>query len=130
MKSRKEIKNLYKEKKFTIGVFQIRNKVNNKVFIDSGLDLDALWNRNKFQLNGGTHLNKGLQKEWKEFGADQFQFEILSEIKQDDEGRPRNYRKEARLLATKFIEALQSTGQKDIIKDDSVLRIQSCNFFR
>ena len=112
MKSRKEINNLYKEKEFTIGVFQIRNAVNNKVFIDSGLDLDALWNRSKFELNGGTHLNKELQKDWKEFGGDQFQFEILSEIEQDDEGRPRNYRKEAKLLATKFIEALQSTDQK------------------
>lgn len=30
MKSKKEIKDSYKEKKFQIGVFQIRNTVNNK----------------------------------------------------------------------------------------------------
>ena len=70
--------------KFRIGVFQISNIVNNKIYIESSTDLAAIWNRNRFQLNNGLHPNVTLQKEWNEFGQDSFNYEILSEIKQDD----------------------------------------------
>ena len=67
MKSKKEVKDSYKGMKFQIGVFQIRNTVNNKIYIESSTHLIAIWNRHKFQLNSWLHPNKNLQKEWTEF---------------------------------------------------------------
>jgi len=106
MKSKKELKESYKEMKFKIGVFQIRNIVNNKIYVESSVDLVAIWNRYKFQLKNGLHPNTYLQKEFSEFGEKKFIFEILSEIKQDDT-KNTDYRKEVKQLETMFIEELQ-----------------------
>jgi len=112
MKTKKEIKDEYKLKKFPIGVFQIRNTINNKVFIDSSIDLDSIWNRHRFQLNFGIHTNKNLQKEWKQFGEENFVYEILSTLKQDSETAKRvNYDKEAKVLALMIIEDIQPFGE-------------------
>jgi group I intron endonuclease len=112
MKDKKAIKDNYKEMKFPIGVFQIRNTVNNKIYIESSTNLAAIWNRHQFQLNNGLHPNKMLQKEWNEFGQDNFKYEILSEINQDDNKALDYYRKEAKQLESMFIEDLQPFGDK------------------
>ncbi|MBK7094335.1 MAG: GIY-YIG nuclease family protein [Saprospiraceae bacterium] len=106
MRSRKEIKESYKEMKFQIGVYQIRNISNNKIFIGSSTNLAAIWNRQKFQLNYGSHPNSILQKEWNEYGQENFVFEVISEIKQDDD-KPMNYQKEIKSLEAMFIEELK-----------------------
>lgn len=111
MKSKKELKDSYKEMKFKIGVFQIRNITNNKIYIEASTDLVAIWNRHKFQLNCGLHTNTYLQKEWIEFGQENFTYEILSEIKQDDTKKI-DYRKEANHLELMFIEELQPFDEK------------------
>lgn len=107
MKTKRELKNIYKEKKFKIGVFQIRNTQNNKIFIDSSTDLDAIWNRHKFQLNFGAHANIELQMDWNEYGEDTFTFEIISVIDQKDDDNGVDYRKEVKELKDMFIEELQ-----------------------
>jgi hypothetical protein len=121
MKSKKELKDSYKEMKFKIGVFQIRNTVNHKIYIESSTDLVAIWNRHRFQLNNGLHPNINLQKEWDEFGQNSFTYEILSEIKQDDKKTLDYYRKEAIQLETMFIEDLQPFGDKGYNKEKVVI---------
>jgi hypothetical protein len=111
MKTKKELKDAYKQIQFKIGVFQIRNTVNHKVFIDHSVNLDKIWNRHRLELDFGNHRNVVLQKEWKEFGADKFQFEILGEIEQEDNPNI-DYAKEAKKLAQMFIEEVQPFGDK------------------
>ncbi|MBK8515333.1 MAG: GIY-YIG nuclease family protein [Saprospiraceae bacterium] len=111
MKSKKELKDIYKEHKSRIGVFQIRNLINNKIFIEWSSDLQNIWNRHKFQLNSGLHPNIQLQKDWNEYGQDNFSYEILSEIKQEDV-ETTDFRKEAKQLELMFIEELQPFGDK------------------
>lgn len=53
MKSPKELKAEYKQKVFKIGVYQIRNTVNGKVFIGTNVNLDAIWNRHRSELTLG-----------------------------------------------------------------------------
>ncbi|MDR0757384.1 MAG: GIY-YIG nuclease family protein [Tannerella sp.] len=106
MKTKKELKAIYREMKFRIGVFQIRNIANNKIYIAGSTDLVAIWNRSRFQLNCGIHPNAGLQKEWKEFGEENFVYEILGEIKQD-EAKTTDYGKELKQLEGMLIEELQ-----------------------
>ena len=111
MKSKKELKNEYKQMKFRIGVFQIRNTVNNKIYIDSSTDLIAIWNRQRFQLNLGSHKNSYLQKDWLEFGEDKFIYEILEEIEQKDETSI-DYSKELKTLEVMYIEELKPFNEK------------------
>ena len=111
MKTNKELKEEYKQMKFRIGVFQIRNTLNNKIFIDSSANIDAKWNRHKVQLDFGSHPNSELQKDWKESGKNNFVFEALGEVKQSDE-ETIDYTCEAELLKEMFIEELQPFDDK------------------
>jgi group I intron endonuclease len=111
MKMNKALRQQYSQQKFRMGVFQIRNTVNRKIFLGSSVNLEAIWNRNRMELNLGSHRNEALQKDWKVFGENSFVFEILSEIKQED-NEQLNYNREAKKLEEMFIEALQPFGEK------------------
>ena len=111
MKAKKEFKEEYKQMKFRMGVFQIRNTVNNKIFIESSTDLISIWNRHRFQLNLGSHPNSGLQKDWNELGEDKFKYEIVSEIKQS-ETEIVDCQKQIKLLEVMVLEELQPYNDK------------------
>jgi group I intron endonuclease len=111
MKPNKQLKDDYKQKKFKMGVFQIRNKVNDKIFVGSSINLDAIWNRIKSELKFGGHRNEKLQKDWKEFGEENFNFEILSEIEPDDQDNV-DYSREVKKLEDMFIEELRPYEEK------------------
>ncbi|MFN0173347.1 MAG: GIY-YIG nuclease family protein [Saprospiraceae bacterium] len=111
MKTRKELTEEYKQTKFRMGVFQIRNVVNEKIFIESSINLDAIWNRHRLELDFGGHRNKNLQKDWKEFGDDKFKFEILSEI-EHREAVAVDYKQELKLLEKMYLEELQPFEEK------------------
>lgn len=110
MKSKKELKAAYKEMKFPMGVFQIKNKTNGKLFVDSSLNMPAKWNRHHVQLKFGSHRNKILQQEWNQFGAAAFEYKILSEIPFKD--ATVDYGKEVEILEELYLEELQPFGEK------------------
>ena len=111
MKSRKELKEKYKQMKFKMGVFQIRNNINGKLFIGSSLDLKAIWHAQKLQLDFGIHPNGDLQKDWKECGGENFSYEIIEEIKQIED-KPIDYSKEIKVLEDMIIDELQPFENK------------------
>lgn len=111
MKTRKELIDEYKQIKFRMGVFQIRNTANGKIFVERSENLDKVWNRHLAQLRFGGHPNPALQKEWNVFGEDKFVFEVLSEIEQQ-EGDTTDPKKELQLLEKMFIEELQPFEDK------------------
>lgn len=108
---RKALINEYKNQKHPIGVFQIRNTVNDKIYVDSSPNLDKIWNRHRFELNLGSHRNTHLQREWKEFGEAAFVFEVLSEIVQKD-GENCDYNKEVKVLEQLYLDELQPFGER------------------
>jgi group I intron endonuclease len=111
MKTRKELKEEYKLIKYKMGVFQITNKVNGKIFIGSSLDLDAIWHAQKLQLSVGMHQNTELQKDWNQFGAENFSYDILEEIKQTEDPKI-DYKKEVKALEELLIEEIQPFDNK------------------
>ena len=111
MKTKKELKEEYKQMKFRMGVFQIRNTVNNKIFVESSTDLVSIWNRHRFQLNLGSHPNSGLQKDWNAMGEDKFTYEIVSEVKHSETEKV-DYQKEVKLLEEMVLEELQPYNEK------------------
>ena len=112
MERKKELREIYKKKKFKMGVFQLRNTGNQKIFIGSSTDLDAIWNRLQTELKFGTYPNVDLQKDWNALGAEGFVFEILCELKPDEAEKNPNYRKELRQLEEMFIDELHPFGEK------------------
>jgi len=84
MQSRKDLIREYKERRKPAGVFQIRNSVNGKVFFGSSKNLEGVFNGHRFRLDFGSHNNAALQADWKSYGADAFEFEILEEVKFTD----------------------------------------------
>ena len=105
LKTKKELKDEFKQIKPQMGVFKITNLTNGKVFIDNGLDISAKWNRHKMELKFGSHKNKALQTDWKVLGEEQFQFEIISTLEQKDDEFV-DYPKELKLLQNLVIEEL------------------------
>lgn len=111
MKTKKEIKDEYKQMRFSMGVFQIRNLINGKIFIGSSVNLDKIWNRHKFQLEMNGHKSKGLQQDWNEQGAENFVFEVLEELKESDDSAADN-QKDVALLEEMVVEKLKPEYNK------------------
>jgi group I intron endonuclease len=119
MKSQKEIKREYKERKKPAGVFQVKNTVNGKVLLGSSLNLEGPLNSHKFMLSIGQHNNKTLQKEWNQYGADKFIFEILEIVKVKDDPNF-DLSDELTLLEQIWLEKLQPFGEKGYNKDSNI----------
>jgi group I intron endonuclease len=111
MKSREELRREYKERRKPSGVFQIRNNANGKILLGSSLNLEGPLNSHKFMLSIGRHPNEPLQRDWNEFGADQFSFEILEVVKVKDDPEF-NLDDELTLLEQIWIEKLQPFGER------------------
>ncbi|MBL6446384.1 GIY-YIG nuclease family protein [Fulvivirga sp. 29W222] len=107
MKTKKELKEEYKQMKFPMGVFQIKNLSNDKVLIDNSVDMESKWNRHRMELKLGNHRNKAFQSDWNEYGEDNFVFEVLSELKRGEEENV-NYNKELKTLQEMVIEELNT----------------------
>ena len=105
MKDRKALKEAYKQKKPTMGVFQILNKVNGKRLIEESTDIPAKWNRHQTELRFGSHRNTAFQKDWTEHGKENFEFSILSEL-EIKEGETLNIGQELKTLKEMVLEEL------------------------
>ena len=108
---KKELVKEYKQNPPKMGVYQIRNLVNDKVFVGTALNLDGILNSNKFQLKMGGHKNKALQSEWKEFGAENFVFEVLDELTPNASSE-KDYREELAFLEEFWLDKLKPFGER------------------
>ena len=77
MKTRKEHILEYKLASKTMGVYRIRNAVNNKSYIAASKDIRARFNRHRMSLKTRSERIKGLQADWIEHGEAVFEFEIV-----------------------------------------------------
>jgi group I intron endonuclease len=66
------------------GVYQIRNLINNKIYIGSAKNLNQRWNKfHKKQLHQNIHYNLYLQHAWNKYGKDKFVFEVKEYCSED-----------------------------------------------
>lgn len=107
---REELKQMYKEIEIEGGIYCIRNTKNGKVYVESTRNLKTISGR-RLLLNMGSHTNKALQDDWKEYGADAFEFEILEVLKKKDTGYF-NAKEELKKLEEKWLEKLQPYGER------------------
>jgi hypothetical protein len=107
----KQLKKNYLLSPRPMGVFLIRNNLNDKVFLGVSLDLPGIINRHKSALKVGGHANKALQADWNELGAENFAFEIVDELT-PRAGGVVDYRAELESLENLWLERLQPFGER------------------
>jgi hypothetical protein len=112
MKSnQKTLKKEYLQSHRPMGIWAIRNLVNDKVLLGAALNLPGILNRHRFELQAGGHKCKPLQNDWNEWGSERFSFEILDEI------APRpdpayDYRADLLALEDMWLENLTPYGER------------------
>ena len=112
MDRRRELKREYMETEKLIGAFKIVNKVNNKIFVGTGINLEAVFNSYRFQMTYGVLLqNRELSEDWKKYGEENFSFEIVDLIKQNPDPKY-NYKKDLEVLEELWLEELQPYEEK------------------
>jgi len=111
MDRKKEIKHSFKETSVEAGVFQIKNNLNNKLFIGSTRNLKTI-NGTKFMLRtNGFTTSKELQNEYNQYGKDAFTFEILEILKKSD-NLYFNEKEALQEMEQKWLETLQPYGEQ------------------
>jgi len=78
---RKQLIRQYKDTPRPIGVFRVHNTVDDKSLVGTSVNLPGILNRMRFQLENGSHPNRGLQADWKRLGPQAFTFEALDTLK-------------------------------------------------
>lgn len=68
------------------GIYGIRNKVNNKVYIGKTMkNFGDRWDCHKACLRGNYHENKYLQNAWNKYGEENFEFIIIHDCKNNED---------------------------------------------
>ena len=107
----------YKRSIQPMGVYQIRNKVNGKIFLGSSKDLKGILNRIKFQLKNNLHRNSDMQNDFNEIGGINFSFEILDYLEPSD-NMDGNYTIELQILEDMWMEKIKPFNEKGYNKNN------------
>jgi len=110
MIDKKELKKQYKQSLPRMGIYRIKNVVNGKIFLGSSLNLHGKSNSFKFQLKSGLHVNSELQRDFNQFGEENFVFEIVDTL-EPKEDISYNYSDDLKVFLEMWMEKLQPYGE-------------------
>lgn len=106
---RKALVREYLETPRPAGVYRVLNKASGKSLLGSSPNVPGVVNRQRFQLENGSHPDKELQADWNDLGPDAFTFETLDLLKpSDDPGYDST--EDLRTLKTMWLEKLAASG--------------------
>ncbi len=111
MVDKNKLKKQYQQKVPPMGVYQIRNLINGKIFIGSSQNLPGKINSHRFQLKMGSHMNRLLQMEYNRFGLENFSFTVLDYL-EPKENPEYDYAADLRILEEMWKERIQPYGEK------------------
>jgi hypothetical protein len=77
---KKELAATYTEQARPMGVYQIRNTTNEKIWVSSSMDLPGARNRLAFMKQMGMCSIHEIKPDWERFGPDAFVFEELDQV--------------------------------------------------
>ncbi|MBM2817263.1 MAG: hypothetical protein HW421_4025 [Ignavibacteria bacterium] len=114
-KLREDYKNIIHPK----GIFIIKNLKNGKVFLGGTLNLHGVLDKNKFVLNMGSHYNKQLQEDWKEYGSESFSFEIAETLPLKEDANY-NYDEDLKIMEMLWVDKFRPTEQNCYNKSENI----------
>lgn len=113
---RADLKRLYKQNSPAMGICQIRNTANGRIFVENSQNLEGTRNSRMFQLRmGKVVFNRELQKDLDELGADSFEFSVLEVLDKPEPGADAERLLEA--LELRWLEKLQPFGERGYNSD-------------
>lgn len=80
----------YKERKSVVGIYLVRCCVSGEVWVGQSPNLDSIQNRIWFTLRLGSNPHPDLQKAWRDHGAENFTFEVVERLADDESSYVRN----------------------------------------
>jgi hypothetical protein len=108
---RAEIKRAYKQSAPEMGVYQIRNQANGKIYVASSRNLEGERNSRLFQLRMGKIVfSRELQKDLAEYGAKSFAFSVLAVLEPSKPGA--DVERALAELELAWLEKLQPFGER------------------
>lgn len=112
MPNRREAIKEYKKTIQPMGIVQVKNLRNNRVYLTASANTPGTINSIRFQLKMGTFLpSPALAQDWKELGEENFVIDVLDELKPlDDPGH--DYRDDLKTLENIWMEKLQPYGER------------------
>jgi hypothetical protein len=81
----REMSRQYKEAGPAMGVYAIRNLVNQRLLVGASPNVEGALNRHRFELGLKAHANKVLLADWVQFGVENFRFEVVDTVKKRDD---------------------------------------------
>lgn len=66
------------------GIYKIRNKKNDKVYIGSSRNIERRFREHKVYLKNDSHCNNHLQNSWNKYGKENFEFKPVLYCSVDD----------------------------------------------
>lgn len=108
---KKELKKKYKQSLPPMGIYGIKNTANGKMFIGSSSNVKGKLNSIKFRLEIGSYINKELQKDFTEYGGNNFIFETI-DILEPKEDTGYDYSEDLKTLEEMWLEKLQPFEEK------------------
>ena len=109
--NKKELIKQYKQITQPMGVYQIKNKRNGKLFIGSAKNLPGKLNSHKFQLKNNLHINIEMQKDFNKIGGEGFSFDTI-DLLEPREDLNYDYTEDLKTLEAMWIEKLQPFNEK------------------
>lgn len=108
---RAEIKRQFKESAPDMGIYQIRNKANGKIFVESSRNLEGSRMSRMFQLRMGKAVfSRELQQDLSEAGAENFEFSVLAVLAAPPRGE--DIAQALAALELHWLEKLQPFGER------------------
>lgn len=106
---RKALIRQYKENPRPAGVFVVRNIIEGKALLGVSTDLPGMLNRQRFQLEMGSHPDRDLQSDWNRLGPEAFGFEVLDELQPLEQAT--DAREHLAILRDEWASRLSSAGE-------------------
>jgi hypothetical protein len=104
MEDRKTRINEYKERKVIGGVFRVVNTRNGKYLLDYAADLQAKQNNFNFMVTTNASFDYKMDKDWKEFGAAAFKFEVLDSLEKKKDQSQEQFIEDLKTLKQMWVE--------------------------
>lgn len=83
----RKMQSIYNGNSNKSGVYQIVNKLNNRIYIGSAFEFKSRFKQHLSSLRKGKHHNKFLQRDFDKCGSDAFVFEVLEVVEGEQANR-------------------------------------------
>lgn len=105
---RKALTRAYKDNPRPAGIFAVTNTATGRILLGPTPDLPGMLNRQRFQLEMGSHPDKELQQDWNELGAQSFEIGVLDTLDPGDDATT-DVTQELKTLHQMWVEKLSDT---------------------